>query len=718
MAGLPMSLSIHPLGGAVPRLPFRQAARPNAAGLALPALPALATLAALVAAPPALAQEPAPAAATLEPVVITGNPLESESIATPASVLTGPGLVLRRGSTLGETLSTLPGMSSSWFGPNANRPVIRGQDGERIRLLGNGGATLDASALSFDHAVPIEPLVVERLEVLRGPAALLYGGSAIGGVVNAIDNRIPTSSMEGHSGAVELRGGGAAGERAGSALLEAGTSPQGGRPGFVVHADAFKRRTDDLRVPDYDRPLEGGGSERRDRILNSASDARGGALGASAVWDRGHLGASIDSYRNDYGIVAEEDVLIRMERERFALAGEWRRPQGAIRTLRARVQTTDYQHQEVEGGGEVGTTFSNEGHDGRIEVEHAPLGRLKGVLGAQAESADFEALGEEAFVPNTATRQYALFAHEELALEGASNLSFGARLERSTVDSAGDADPAEMRFGPARGRRFTAGSAAVGGVWDLAGRLGSGWQASANLAYTERAPASYELYANGVHLATAAFERGDPRLDKERGSNIDVALEWKQDGRRLRAGAFYSRFSNYIALLRSGEPDVVNDEGDSFPVYAFEGVKARLHGVEVEAAWRVLDAASALDLEAQLDALRSTNRSTGEPLPRIAPLRLRLGAAWTFAGWTLRGDVVRAQRQDRVPEDDEPTPGYTLLNLAVSKKLALGPSDALLFVKLDNATDELAFNAGSIATVRELAPLPGRSLSAGLRVSF
>ncbi|MDP1791898.1 MAG: TonB-dependent receptor plug domain-containing protein, partial [Methylibium sp.] len=183
----------------------------------------------------ALAQTASPPDTTLPPVVVTGNPLDSDGIATPYSVLAGPGLVLKRGSSLGETLSGLPGVSSSYFGPNANRPVIRGQDGDRIRVLNNAGATLDASALSFDHAVPIDPLVVERLEVLRGPAALLYGGSAVGGVVNAIDNRIPKAAIDGVGGALELRGGGAARERSAGALVEAGGN------GLAIHADVFAR---------------------------------------------------------------------------------------------------------------------------------------------------------------------------------------------------------------------------------------------------------------------------------------------------------------------------------------------------------------------------------------------------------------------------------------------------------------------------------------------
>ena len=696
---------------------------PASASAAPPSSTAGARAAATAPAPRAAASSPSAPAPALQPVLITGNPLRSEGVATPSSVLSGPGLVTRRGSSLGETLSGLPGVSSSWFGPNANRPVIRGQDGDRIRLLNNAGATLDASALSFDHAVPLDPLVVERVEVLRGPAALLYGGSAIGGVVNAIDNRIPKEPLDGPGGALELRGGGAARERAASALLEAGDAPPDDRSGAgsnALHVDAFGRRTDDLRVPRFDRPLDGGGSARRDRVVNSASDARGGAIGASRVWANGYLGAAIDTYRNDYGIVAEDDVEIRMRRDKAALAGEWRALDGPVRTVRGRMQWTDYEHDEVEGDGAVGTRFGNRGRDGRIELEHAPIGAWKGVLGMQAEHADFQALGEEAFVPGTGTTQAALFVVEELPLGGASKLSLGVRGERTRITSDGDADRGRPRFGPSDRRRFDTFSGALGGVKDLAASLGAGWQASGNLAYTERAPTSYELYANGVHVATAAFERGDASLPAERGVNLDVALEWKGTPGHLRAGVFGGRYADYIALLRDDEaPPGPALNPDGLPVYGFQAVQARLVGAEVEASRRLLlGGGQALELDAQLDWVRASNRDTDEPLPRIPPLRLRLGAAWTVAGWTLRGDVTRAQRQDRVPDDDRPTPGYTLLDLGASRSMEVGDAQALLFVRLDNATDELAYNAGSIVTVRRLAPLPGRSVSAGLRVTF
>ena len=662
--------------------------------------------------PPASAQTAvAPGTTVLAPVIVTGNPLRSADLATPSSVLSGDGLVLRRGSTLGETLDGLPGVSSSYFGPNASRPVIRGQDGDRIRVLGNAGASLDASSLSFDHAVPIDPLVVERIEVLRGPAALQYGGSAVGGVVNAIDNRIPRVAVGGPSGSAELRFGGAAAERGAGALVEAGGS------GFALHADAFWRKTSDLRVPSFDRPV-GTGTERRDRIVNSASRADGGAFGGSMVWERGYLGASVDTYRNTYGTVAEESVIIRMKRDKFAVAGELRGLDGPIRTVRGQVQSADYKHEEVEGSGAVGTTFKNKGSDSRFELEHMPValatGTLRGVLGLQTENARFSALGEEAFVPSTKTVQAAGFVFEEFAF-GDVKLTAGGRAERTRVDSAGDApDAVEVKFGPAASRRFSTHSAAVGGLVDLSPQ----WQLSANLAYTERAPTYAELYANGVHIATAAFERGNADTAKEKGANVDVALQWKDGATRVKAGAFASRFANYITLAATGEPDFINAAGEALPVYAFTGVPARLSGLEFEGQWRVVDGAQRIDLDGKLDLTRASNRATGEPLPRIAPMRTTLGFNWGQGALTARGEVVHAASQTRVPAGDVPTGSYTLVILSTSCSIKLGGADGLVFVKLTNLGNALAYNAASISTVRPLSPLPGRGVMAGLRVGF
>ena len=648
----------------------------------------------------------------VEPIIVTGNPLRSGDVAIPASVLTGPGLVLRRGSSLGETLDGLPGVAASYFGPNANRPVIRGQDGDRIRVLANGGASVDASGLSFDHAVPIDPLVVERIEVLRGPAALLYGGSAVGGVVNAIDNRIPKARIEGVTGVLETRLGGAAGERGASALLEAGSQ------GFAWHADAFGRSTDDLRVPAFDRPMDEGGTQRGTRIVNSASRAQGGALGSSFVWDHGHLGASIDTYRNDYGIVAEDDVTIRMRRDKLALAGEVRMAGGFITTLRAQAAHTDYQHQEIAGDGSIGTTFQTRGTDARVEALHQALSfggaRLEGTAGLQLESSRLSALGAEAFVPSTRTRQAAAFLLERWTWNNGSHLSAGVRGEQARVSSEGDAGGAGARFGPAQARSFAPRSASIGGSLNL----GLRWQVSSNGSYTERAPTSYELYANGVHAATRAYERGDPQQALERGRHLDLAVGWREGANRVKVSVFEGRFARYIALQATGEPDYVDEQGGRFPVYAFRGVQARLHGLELEGNWRAQEGARSVDLDARLDLVRGTNVDNGEALPRLAPLRATLGVNVTQGAWTARAEVQHAGDQTRVPATDTPTAGWTLVNLSASRVLNLRERVALLFVRLHNIGNTLAYSASTVGTVRARSPLPGRGLMTGLRWSL
>jgi len=646
----------------------------------------------------------------LPEVVVTGNPLRSTELAAPVSVLSGDELTLRRASSLGETLNGLPGVSSTWFGPNANRPVIRGLDGERVRILNNAGASLDASTLSFDHAVPIDPLIVERIEVLRGPGALLYGGSAVGGVVNALDNRIPKAQLNGVTGAAELRVGGAERERGGAALVEAGN----GR--FAVHADAFGRQTSDLRVPRYTPVEDGAALDETTHVRNSAARTNGGALGASWTFGTGHLGAAVDTYDSRYGVVAEPDVLIRMKREHIGLSGEVRDLGGPLRSLRVQLNHTDYKHEEIEGTGEIGTTFKTKGTEARVELEHAPVGPLRGLVGAQFEDFDFSALGEEAFVPSTRTRRQALFLTEELDW-ALGTLSAGVRFEHARVRSDGDADPAEPRFGAPDERSFSLRSASLSNLWKFTPE----WSLSATLSTSERAPTSFELYANGVHAATGAFERGDATLASERGNNVDVALQWKSGEHRLRVGAYSARFSRFISLEATGaDVTEVGEDGTTevFPEYAFRSVRARLHGVEIEGKSRVVTSPWTLDVSGKLDLTRARNADSGEPLPRVAPMRITLGLDTTVGPWGGRIELEHAARQDRVPATDSATPSYNLVNLSLTRKFDWNSVRALWFLKLTNAGDTLAYNAATIATVRGLAPLPGRALKTGIRVDF
>ncbi len=715
----------------------RRRARPAVLAARATALLAAALLAPL--AGPAWAQSaaPTPSAAPSQNspgadppaarVVITGNPLGSDNLAQASSVLAGDALAIRRAGNLGDTLSGLPGVAASGFGPQSSRPVIRGLDGDRIRLLDNGGASADASNLSFDHAVAIDPLVVERIEVLRGPAALLYGGNATGGVVNTLDNRIPRDPLASLGGRAELRLGGAAQDRATAVLLEGGQGPAGG---LNWHVDAAQRQSSDQRTPRF-MPQQGGQAlPQATRISNSAGDSRAAALGGSYADARGFVGLAIDGYHNDYGVTVEPEVTIRMQRQRLQLAGERRGLGGPFAEVSFQASRSRYQHQEVAGSGAVGTTFTSQGSELRIQLKQAPQallgGQWAGVLGLQIEQLDFAALGDEAFVPNTRSRSSGLFTLQALTLPGVTlsgltlpglTLSAGARLERARVASDGDADPAAAHFGAAGQRNFTPHSLSLGAV----APLGAGWQASATLGSTERAPAYYELYADGVHVATGAFERGDVHQRVERSRHAELGLQWQQGASHLRAALFATRFANYIALDASGALIPVPDGAGGtthLPEYRFTGVPARLHGLEIESRHRLASAPWQLDATAGFDLVRGRNSATGEPLPRLAPMRLQLGLEAAHGAWRAGVLAKGVARQDQVPVNDVPTNGATLVDLWASWQQRLGPTDALWYAKLGNLGNALAYNASALRTARDLSPAGARSLSAGVRLSF
>lgn len=649
--------------------------------------------------------EAATAEAVLPPVVVTGAREPRSVVEMGTQTLSGNRLTLQRGSTLGETVDKMPGVTSAGFGPNVGRPVVRGQDGDRAPLVSNGATGLDASALSQDHAVPLDPLAVERIELMRGPAALRYSGNGVGGVINTVDNRIPRAAASGVDGAVETRLGGAANERSLSGVVDGGTEA------VAAHADAFVRDTDDLHTPTFTRP----DGVTTNRVANSASHAEGGAMGGSLLWDRGYLGASIDTYRSHYGTVAEEDVTIRMRRDTLRLAGEVRNPGAFAQVVRAQVASTDYEHREIEGAA-TGTIFTNKGVDGRVELDHAAVSALagmRGMWGLQFGNTHFGALGEEAFVPQTHTTQQAAFALENWQVQAAA-LNLGVRLENAKVRSAGD-EPgaATARFGAASERQFSTGALSLGTQIDVA----TGWKLLADVSHTERAPSFYELYANGVHVATGAFEVGNADLQPERGVQMDVGAEYRSGAVRAKLSVYDSQFSNYIVQQRSVADDTDVD-GVVYPGYRFAGVRARLTGFEANGSVPFDMAGQPVSLDARLDGVRATNRDTGEPLPRIAPLRFGVGLSTDWLQWTWRMDVDVAADQNRVSPDDTPTPGYTTLSLGASHRLKWGRTDGLLFVKATNLTNELAYNAAAFNTVRDLSPAGGRALSAGLRLNF
>ena len=708
--------------GAQTAIPAAQAAGSAPSATTAPAAPTP-----LVSTPPsAPATPPAAADTPANRIVITGNPLGNDTLAQPSAVLTGEALAQRRAGTLGDTLSGLVGVSATGFGPQASRPVIRGLDGDRIRLLDNGGASADASNLSFDHAVAIDPLVVERIEVLRGPAALLYGGNATGGVVNTQDNRIPRELIGSLGGRAELRLGGAALERAAAVVLEGGqgaaddTGETRRGSGLSWHVDAAQRASSNLRTPRFIPQRGGQALPEANRVANSAGKSQAAALGGAWADAQGYVGAALDSYRNGYGVTVEPDVTVRMQRQRLQLAGERRQLGGPVQTLSFQASQTRYQHQEVEGSGTIGTTFQSQGSELRLQAHQTPLalwgGKLGGVLGLQLERLDFSALGAEAFVPTSHTRSSGLFVLQALALPGGT-VSAGARLEQAEVRSDGDTAGADPHFGAATTRRFNPHSLSLGAVLPLA----AGWRASATLGSTERTPAYYELFANGVHVATGTYERGDIHQQLERSRHAELGLQWQQGANQLHLSLFQTRFANYIALDASGvDVQVPNGAGGStaVPEYRFAGVPARLYGLELEGRQRLLTGPWQLDATAGLDWLRGDNLRSGAPLPRIAPLRLQLGLEASHGNWRAGAQAKTVSRQDRVPVNDVATGGATLLDVWAGWQQRLGGADAVWTLKLSNLGNALAYNASALRTARDLTPAGARALSAGLRLSF
>ncbi len=698
-------------------------------------LPLAATL--LAACMPHAAAQVVAAAPAVPEVVVTGNPLGSGlfELAAPVSILESPELQLRGGSTLGETIGNMPGVSSSYFGPGASRPIIRGLDGDRIRILQGSVGTLDASSLSFDHAVPTDAMAVTRIEVVRGAAALLYGGNAVGGVVNVLTNRIPETAIHGVQGALETRMGGAETERAASTLFEVGN----GR--FALHADGFWRQTADLKIPGLarsarQRELDAANNPAQEqpngRVPNSAARANGGAFGGSLTLDNGYLGAAYTNHATTYGSPLEAGVKIDMRSDRYDLAGELRNPGGFITGVKFKGAFTDYAHREINLG-VVGTRFFNKGYETRLEASHAALGGMKGVFGVQLNNARFSALGDEAFVPSSLTGASAVYVYEELPL-GALKLSFGARHETTRVTASGDqsiqsfADPLApvARYALQESRRFKGTSTSMGAVYNLGGR----WALSANLAHTERAPTFYELFANGPHAATGTYELGNNSFGLEKSNSLDAGVKWRGGPHSAGLSVYTTRFSNYLALLntgarRSGDgafedpltPGTSTTGSNELSNEAvYRAVPARFSGFEAEARLRLLERPGTLYLELKSDLVRATNLQSGEGLPRIAPRRLSVALNYAVDRHNLRLELNHSAAQNRGPAGESTTAGYTLLNLYGSTRMSIGGGRMLAWIRASNLTNQEARLASSF--LRDIAPLGGRALHAGVRLDF
>jgi len=642
------------------------------------------------AATPAAADDPRHDAATdLDQVVVTSHSLRTsaEDMTQPAEVLAGERLDEARGTTLGETVGKLPGVQSSNFGQGVGRPIIRGLDNARVATLTGGMSSADVSTVSQDHNVSIEPFLADQIEVLKGPATLLYGSGAIGGVVNVVDGRIAeAAAAETVSGRAEARY-----DTVNDGWTAMARADAVGADGaLVIHADGVYRNQ-----KDYDTPL---GTQ-----ANSFVETRTGALGASLVGDAGFLGMSVSRFEDEYGNPGEPGdaqegepaVRIDMKQSRVEAKAGITRPFGIFNGMRANIAHSNYEHTEFEGT-EPGTRFRNDGTEGRLEFTHQAWGPWFGAFGVQYGDRTFEAIGEEAFVPRTQTREYGLFVTEQ------------GKWDRFQLDLGARTDRIERTPDGIDRRAFSPLSLSAGAMW----RFSNAWRLSFNLDRAERAPVEEELFADGPHAATASFEVGDAHLGKERANQAELGVHYHGDRFEAKVSAYETRFDGFIYLVDTG----LADDEAGLPVRQWSQADATFRGFEGEGTFHLVDNEHGqLDARVYGDTVRATLDEGGN-LPRIAPSRLGAELRWTADSWRASLGGVRYDRQDRVAAGETATPGYTLVDAHLAYHFDHGGTGWEVFLDGTNLTDQEARVHTSF--LKEGVVLPGRGFALGIRTFF
>ena len=633
----------------------------------------------------------------LSEVVVTAAPyvVSLDSTTTSVNVIKRDALDLAPSAGLGDVLAHLPGVRSSFFGPGASRPVIRGLAGPRVQVLTNGVGQIDASGLSPDHQVASDPQEAERIEVLRGPSALAYGGSAIGGIVNVIDERVPSKFEAGVHG--RLLGAYSTvdeGRQVGGAL-KAGVAD-----GVSVTLDGVHRRTDDYEIPvaAISRRLaaaQGLPAPSRDgtKVPNTYTrlDAFGG--GVSYVGEPGWGGLAVKRVDSEYGSAAEEEVRIELKQTRVDTRGALDFDSGPFESVRFAGGYADYKHTEFDGE-EVGTIFLSKGEEGRIELVQRNRGGWQGAIGVQGLHRAFDAIGDEALIPKTKIDEWGVFTLQRFDKE-AWGLEGGLRLDGRSVKNA-RAD-----------RDFTNVSASVAGFV----RPTEGLFLGLALSRTSRGLTEEELSSFGAHPATGQFEIGDATLDKEVSYAADASLHYRGGGWTVDAHAFYSEYDNFIDLIPTG---AVDDES-GFPVFTFVQSGATFYGAEAEASvetWR--DGERSFHLEAAGDYVHG--KTDFGPAVRIPPWSLTARGVYEAGWWTGTVEVRRVGKQNRVATLELPTSGYTTLNASLVARPLKGNDGFKVFLDGHNLTNTEAREHASF--LKDIAPLPGRSFRLGVGYTF
>ncbi len=618
-----------------------------------------------------------------------------EHIATPFSILSGEQLKDKMSNTIGETLSEELGVTASDFGQGSSRPIIRGLGGQRLQVMQGGISSMDISTISVDHNVSLSPFNASQIEILRGPAALLYGNGASAGVINIVNDRIPEYLGEfeaelGYSYNTAFDGDTYAGRANGS------------HDKLAFHVDFMS-----LETENYEAEVG--------EILNSDTDTTDVNFGASLIDDWGFLGFSVGRYDTTYGVPfnpeePDELVFIDMDQTRVDFAGQLNDPLPWLNNIRIRGAHNDYAHTEFEGPGEPGTEFFNDEWEGRLEANHKAFGPWSGVVGVQARTRSFAAIGEEAFVQPTKLKSVGLFIYEDTDWNDL-HIEIGGRYEFQNVEPTSttgindiDHDTYSLSFGSVY-------------------RFSDRYTAGLTISRAQRAPAIEELIATGPHHATETFEIGNPFLDEETANNIDVSVQRNGDAWSWKANLFANYIEDYIFgqsqdTNGDGEADEVDEDGNlggEFLLIRFAQDDALFYGAEFETTWHMELGANHFDIRLFTDIVRAEFEG-GDDVPRISPARLGLGIDYSRNAWSADLDLINVFEQDDTAELEEGTGGYVMLNTGLAYTLPVGDADARFFVRGTNLLDRDARRHTSF--IKERAPLPGRAAMLGVRLSY
>lgn len=681
-------------------------------------------------------------------IVVSASPIErsADELLAPASVLEGEELQRQLRATLGETLRREPGVSSTGFGAGASRPIIRGLGGDRVRTLTNGVGSIDAAAASPDHATPIEPVLAETIEVVRGTGLLRFGSSAAGGVVNVLDGRIASEVPE---GGLDLAG------RVAYTSVDEGTEASlggqvhlGNLGGIDVVATGLflTREADDYDIPGFAESEalmaleEAEGDDHGDEeevegtLENSFNEVDSFTGGLSFIGDRGFFGFAVQNYQSQYGVPGhghgheeddhgggavveeeeEEGVFIDLDQTRVDVNGSLNFD-GAIQRLDLFAGYADYEHVEFEAPGEPGTVFTNEGYEVRLEAVQAERGDWRGASGIQYRQRDFSAIGEEAFVPPSEKEQIGLYTFQEKAF-GPLTVEGSLRYENTQLTQAISGVE----------RDFDGFSGAVGG----SARLGEGVRATFSIFRTERAPTSEELFSDGPHLATESFDIGDVDLDIETAVGLEGGLRFGGERASLAITAFYTDYNDFIFQEATGETgeDILIARGETDPeeleefaeltVFQYTQSDANFSGLEIEGQ-AALGNFAGFDVSTDIVAdlvnaeLDEPDAQGNENLPRIPPLGVILGVEADNDLFGFRAELEHAAEADDTAAFELPTDAYTLVNLYADWRVA---TNVDLSIAALNVGDEEARLHTSF--LKDLAPLPGRNIRVALRVRY